>query len=68
MEALAEHNRVVVPGQLVRITAETAHVNVPGHEAALTPRVELITQGDVIQAIDILCTCGQKIRLRCLYA
>jgi len=63
----AEHNRAVVPGQWVRVTAETARVTVPGHGAAGEPRVELITQGDGIQAIDLTCTCGQKIRLRCIY-
>ncbi len=62
-----EHPRVVIPGKLVRLTAEPARVAIPGHEAPDVPRVELITQGDVIQAIDVTCSCGRKIRLRCVY-
>jgi hypothetical protein len=63
-----EHNlRAVVPGQWVRVNAEPARVSVPGNGAASEPRVELITQGDVIQAIDLTCPCGHKIRLRCIY-
>ena len=63
-----EHNiRGVVPGQWVRVTSETARVTVPGQGTPGEPRVELITQGDVIQAIDLTCTCGEKIRLRCIY-
>lgn len=67
-ERVAEHNlRAVVPGEWVRVTSETARVAIPGHSAPAAPRVELITQGDVIQAIDVTCTCGEKIRLKCVY-
>ena len=64
-----EHiGRVVVPGPFVRITGETARVAIPGQEDKSQPRVELVRQGDVVQAIEITCTCGQRIRLRCVYS
>jgi hypothetical protein len=71
MEAIkdvpAEHPRAVIPGQFVRLTSEPARVAIPGHQPPDEPRVELIKQGDVIQAIDLTCPCGRKIRLRCVY-
>ena len=29
--------------------------------------VELISEGDVVKAIDVTCSCGQKLRLWCSY-
>jgi hypothetical protein len=34
---------------------------------ACQPNIELPRDGDIIQAIDVTCTCGQKMRLRCVY-
>lgn len=61
------HGGTVVRGTCVRVSGDPARVGVPGHEAAAEPRIELVRSGDVIQAIDIFCTCGQHIRLHCLY-
>jgi hypothetical protein len=60
-------SRSVVPGRCVQVSGETARVGVPGAANLSEPRVELIRQGDVIQAIDVTCTCGKRIRLRCVY-
>jgi hypothetical protein len=57
----------VVPGQMVRRTPEPARVVIPGHGTHAEPQVEIIRQGDVIQAIDVICPCGRRTRLRCLY-
>lgn len=57
----------VIPGQCVRLSDETAPVLVP-RRGGVEPRVELIRSGDKIRAIDITCSCGQRIRLRCDYA
>jgi hypothetical protein len=63
----AKHGvRGVVPGSCVRVTGETTRVAIPG-SSPTEPQVEVIRQGDVIQAIDVVCTCGQRIRLRCVY-
>lgn len=57
----------VVRGTCVRVSSDMARVGVPGQEPVAEPRIEIIRSGDVIQAIDILCGCGQHIRLHCLY-
>lgn len=59
-------NKVIIPGRCVRLSGEAARVSVPGTPGA-EPRVELIRAGDVVQAIDVTCTCGQRIRIRCDY-
>ena len=59
--------KAVVPGRCVRVTDEKARVSVPGQSTKPEPHVELIRDGDVIQAIDVTCSCGQRVRLRCVY-
>ncbi len=58
--------RAVVPGRHVRLSGETARVVIP-RPAAGEPHIELIREGNVIRAIEVTCTCGQRIRLRCVY-
>jgi hypothetical protein len=65
-------NRGVVPGRKVLVEEGSASVMiVPPRSSstphACTPQIQLIRDGNVIQAIDVTCTCGQKIRLRCQY-
>jgi hypothetical protein len=66
-------NRGVVPGRKVLLEeGPTSVMIVPPrpHVAptpACAPQIELVRDGDVIRAIDVTCTCGQKIRLRCVY-
>jgi hypothetical protein len=61
-------NRGVVPGRKVLVSEESARVGVPRADAAgCEPQIELVRDGDVIRAIDVTCTCGQRIRLRCVY-
>ena len=61
--------RGVVSGKLVRVSGEPALVGAPlacgapGH-----PTVEMIRDGDVLRAIDIVCKCGTRMRLRCIYS
>jgi len=59
--------RGVVPGQCVRVVEESARVTIPGQAAAMEPRVQLIREDGVIRAIEVICSCGQRIRLRCLF-
>lgn len=61
------HSGTVVRGTRVRVSSDSARVGVPGQEPAAEPRIEIIRNGDVIQAIDIHCGCGQHLRLHCLY-
>jgi hypothetical protein len=68
------HGGTVVRGASVRVSGDPARVGVPGHphppgaSEGGEPRIEIIRNGDVIEAIDIVCGCGQHIRLHCLYA
>lgn len=62
--------RGIVPGHRVRVMKDTARVVVPQQASAdcpAEPQVELIRDGEVIQAIDVICTCGKRIRLRCVF-
>jgi len=64
--------RGVVPGRKVFVEQGASGVLISpprGHApaGACAPHIELVREGDVIQAIDVTCTCGQKIRLRCVY-
>jgi hypothetical protein len=61
------HTGTVVRGTSVRLSSDSARVGVPGQEPAAEPRIEITRTGDVIQAIDIICGCGEHIRLHCRY-
>ncbi len=61
------HAGTVVRGTCVRVSSDSARVGVPGQEPPAEPRIEIIRTEDVIQAIDIICGCGQHIRLHCRY-
>lgn len=56
----------IVRGSSVRLSNDSARVGVPGSEPVREPRIELIRVGGIVQAIDVFCSCGQHIRLRCL--
>lgn len=56
----------VIPGPRVQVDG-VARVPVPGAHTEAQPKVELIRAGNVIRAIDVTCTCGRRIRLRCNY-
>ena len=74
---LTAHGGTVVRGSSVRVSGDPARVGVPspaafipqagGAEKTTEPRIEIIKDGEVIQAIDIVCSCGQHIRLNCHY-
>ncbi len=57
----------VVPAMLVRLSDVPARVGAP-EEAPAEPAVALVRTGDVVRAIDIVCVCGQHIRVHCLYS
>ncbi len=57
----------VVPGTQVRVSNEHAQVRVPGSAPETAPRVEVVRDGEIVQALDVHCTCGRHVRLRCVY-
>ena len=61
------HTGTYVRGTCVRVSTDSARVGIPGQEPPAEPRIEIIRTGEVIQAIDIVCGCGQHIRLHCLH-
>lgn len=58
---------VVLPGNRVRQSDEVAQVGVPRKEDRDAAVVELVKEGDVVQAIDVTCRCGHKTRVWCVY-
>ena len=47
--------------------AQLPRVAVPAGKMATAPKVELVQDNGVIQAIEITCSCGQNVRLLCQY-
>lgn len=72
---LIPSDRAVVSGQTVRMSNQVVRVGgahlADGEDAAGDghgePKLELIRLGDRIQAIDVICGCGQRTRIRCVY-
>ena len=58
---------VVVPASRVIRSSEVAHVGGRPTSAKGTPKIELIKEDEIVRAIDVICECGQKIRLWCSY-
>ena len=58
---------VVVPGHRVLRSAEIAHVGGRHVTHGDLPVIELVTESGVVRAVDVTCTCGQKMRLWCSY-
>jgi hypothetical protein len=59
----------ILPGSSVRLSGQVARLDIPSeHKCAGEPRIDVIRQGEIIQAIDVTCTCGKVIRLQCLYS
>ena len=65
---IRDTNQSIVPGHRVGQTAEVARVGGPHVHPGASPSVELIRDGDVIKAIDVTCSCGEKMRIWCSYA
>lgn len=67
-------DRAVVSGQTVRMSNQVVRVggahlaeHDDGADSHGEPKLELIRLGDRIQAIDVICGCGQRTRIRCIY-
>lgn len=59
---------VVIPGDRVVRSQDVVQIgarSMAKHDGPAS--VELISEGDVVKAIDVTCSCGQKIRLWCSY-
>ncbi len=69
MSGLLTGAKAVLSKSHIRESDHAAWVGIPGQEVPEEhfPTVELTRDGDVIKAIHITCTCGEEIRLRCVY-
>lgn len=57
----------VIPGRRVHFIKDPAAVCSPLHDPPGEPKVILIRDGDAVTAIEVVCTCGRRIRLDCVY-
>ena len=57
----------VLPAHRVVHGAEAARVGQPHRHAPSAPTVELVRDGELIRAIDVTCSCGEKLRIWCSY-
>ncbi|MBI3408757.1 MAG: hypothetical protein HY040_10410 [Planctomycetes bacterium] len=57
----------VIPQDRIRLAPERTHVGVPGQQNVAEPQIIVIRDGDGIKAIEVLCTCGQRTRLNCVF-
>lgn len=57
----------VVHSGCVKLSGEAVRVGAPPAPAKAQPRIELVREDGVVRAIDITCSCGEKIRVVCEY-
>ena len=59
--------RAVVPRQRVNVGPQATRVVVPGCQSDHEPQIQVITNSERIEAIEVTCGCGRRIRLVCQY-
>ena len=68
MSASQTGSRPIISAQRVRIAADVIRVVAPKAEGTPEePRIQLVREAGVIRAIDVTCSCGEKIRIVCEY-
>lgn len=68
-ETHVETGSLVVPANRVRVTDEAVVIGVPrSNETRGEPKIQLVREGGVIRAIEVICSCGELIRIRCDYS
>ncbi|MBW3542710.1 MAG: hypothetical protein KY476_20795 [Planctomycetes bacterium] len=65
LERILGNREPIVPGRYVMM-GEPARVGPVASEHD-EPQIEFVREGDRVRAIDVTCTCGERIRVRCLY-
>ena len=58
---------LIVSGARVRVSGEAVRIGPPRSADANEPKVQVVREGDVIQTIQVVCTCGERICIRCEY-
>jgi hypothetical protein len=57
----------VVRAAHVQVSGEAVRVGAPAAAAPGEPTVRVVRDGDTVQALDVTCACGERIRIRCEY-
>lgn len=58
----------VVRAARVRVAGEAVRVGAPAPAAGPGgPTVRVVREGDAVQALEVTCSCGERIRIRCEY-
>ena len=57
----------LVPQRQVRVADESSPVRIPAGCSTREPRLEFHRDGNAIRAIDVICGCGETIRIVCEY-
>lgn len=57
----------IIPGRRVVFSGESARIPIPAEATSKEPHIELVRENDMIRAVDVTCSCGQRIRLVCDY-
>lgn len=60
-------SRNVIAARAVRLAAEPVRIRIPGQPAPAEPDVQVLRNGDEVEAIEVTCTCGKHIRLDCVF-
>ena len=58
---------VVVHSGCVKLSGEAVRVGAPPSPGKAQPTVTLVREDGVVRAIDIVCGCGERIRVLCEY-
>lgn len=58
----------VVPAARVRVSGEAVRIGPARPAGEPEPQIQIVREGDVIQMIQVVCTCGEQICIRCDYA
>jgi hypothetical protein len=57
----------VVPAARVRVSGEAVRVGPARPAGAPEPKVQVFHEGDAVRVIQVVCTCGERICIRCDY-
>jgi hypothetical protein len=69
MDSQKGSGSLLVPANRVRNSEESVSIGVPrAGESRGEPKIQLVREGGVIKAIEVVCACGELIRIRCDYS
>jgi hypothetical protein len=58
---------LVVPAARVRVSGEAVRIGPPRPVGGPEPKIQVFHEDDAIRMIQVVCTCGERICIRCEY-